>query len=149
MKTFFLLCFSSGLVRTLRKCEMNVNGSNENVERGERDRTSTKRYTLVIKSRGIFYRLAIFGNNNTRDPFLLTAGYVHAMKETLFVNVTAFIFHAFTSIFMKKSMENESMFISLLCAGFYCSFGIVRRIHFFIPVWCEWRKKMLSEFKGR
>jgi hypothetical protein len=38
------------------------------------------------------------------------------MEETLFVNVTAFILHAFTSIFMKKSIENESMFISLSAA---------------------------------
>jgi hypothetical protein len=64
--------------------------------------------------------LPFLGNNNIRDPFLLTVGiYVHVMKETLFVNVTAFILHAFTSIFMKKSMENESMFISLLCAGVF------------------------------
>lgn len=93
-----------------------------------RDREST----LVIKSRGI-YRLAFIFSATIMfgDPFLFTAGYVHAMKETLFVNVTAFILHAFTSIFMKKSMENESMFISLLCVAFYSSFSIVRRIHFF------------------
>lgn len=40
-------------------------------------------------------------------------------RGTLYVNVTAFIRHScFSSIFTEKSMENESMFISLLCAVF-------------------------------
>lgn len=82
---------------------------------GERQPSMGKDTTLKIKSRGI-YRLAIFGTTMLEIHSVLVLITCTKAGRLLHVNVTAFTLRAFF-YFYEKSIENESMFVTLLCVG--------------------------------